>query len=950
LISEILDRASGAKFFSKLDIKDAYYRIRIKEGDEWKTAFRTRYGLFEYLVMPFGLTNAPATFQSYIHQALGGLLDEFCIAYIDDILIFSRDRESHTKHIRMVLERLRQAQLYCKPSKCSFFKDHVEFLGFVVNTDGIAMDPARIQTIKEWPEPKTYRDIQVFHGFCNFYRRFIEGFSQKALPLSSLLKGLDKGKKPGEVRLEADAKQAFEALKEAFSGAPVLRHYNPMKPVVIETDASVTAMGAILSQEAEDGKRHPVAFWSSKFSGPAQGYGIPDKEMMAIVEAFKHWRQYLEGNPHGIVVLSDHNNLQGFMKQQHLNGRQARWCMYLSGYDFVIKHQPGKKNPADGPSRRPDYDSGEKPDGMEWMPTLQNKMANCQNNIKVASLDQTRQAAATIQSLKLDPSDPHDMETRLILSRRPTLFRSQARSAVKSEEIHHETPCSNLDLLIRRLQRLDPYCSHVQERLECQPDIMKKSGWTRGHHQELYQHGKLYVPAEEALKQELLLKYHDDPLAGHFGPERTLHLLQRKYIWKNMTEDIQKYCQSCHICQTGKPKRHQAYGHLESLPIPTQPWEQVTMDFIVGFPPVMGRDGMEKDAILVVVDRFTKMVRFFPVTTEIRSQELAELLHHEIHLKYGVPRGYVSDRGSVFTSQFWGDLCYLMKIQQRLSTAFHPQTDGQTERANQTLIQYLRCFATENPMIWASVLPEAEFVCNNATNATTGATSFFAFMGYHPQIHEWVEDTPSEGKMHPNAAERMRKLQEIRGKLTRHWQEAVKRQKTQYDKKHKEQEFRQGQLVLLSTQNLTLETPKKMTPKFIGPFRILGRVGSLAYRLSLPEKYSRLHDVFPVSLLEPWHPRTQQDAQQMPVPDLGEDEEWEVEEVQGERKIEGETFFWVKWKGWPTEFNQWVPEEDMGNAQGRIRQFHRQESQRQTRGDPHERPKKRARRGRSQKF
>lgn len=196
----------------------------------------------------------------------------------------------------------------------------------------------------------------------------------------------------------------------------------------------------------------------------------------------------------------------------------------------------------------------------------------------------------------------------------------------------------------------------------------------------------------------------------------------------------------------------------------------------------------------------------------------------------------------------------------------------------------------------------------------------------------------------------MRKLHEIREKLARHWQEAVKRQKIQYVKKHKEQEFRQGQLVLLSTQNLTFFTPKKMTPKFIGPFRILGRVGSLAYRLSLPEKYSRFHDAFPVSLLEPWHPRTQQDTQQMPMPDPGEDEEWEVEEVRGERKIEGETFFWVKWKGWPTEFNQWVSEEDMGNAQGRIRQFHRRESQRQTQGDPHERPKKRARKGRSRKF
>ena len=189
LISEILDRLSGAKYFTKLDLKDAFHRIRIREGDEWKTAFRTRYGHFEYLVMPFRLTNAPATFQSYIHQALHGLLDEFCIAYVDDILIFSSDRDSHTKHVRIVLERLEQSQLFINPSKCSFYQDRLHFLGFVVSREGISMDPERVRAIAEWPIPRTYRDIQVFLGFCNFYRRFIYRYSSIAAPLNHLLKG-----------------------------------------------------------------------------------------------------------------------------------------------------------------------------------------------------------------------------------------------------------------------------------------------------------------------------------------------------------------------------------------------------------------------------------------------------------------------------------------------------------------------------------------------------------------------------------------------------------------------------------------------------------------------------------------------------------------------------------------------------------------------------------------
>lgn len=216
LISEILDRLTGAKYFSKIDVKDTYYRIRIKEGDEWKTAFRTRYGHFEYTVMPFGLTNAPATFQSYIHTALRGLLDICCVAYLDDILIFSPDRESHTRHIQQVLERMRAAELYAKLDKCIFYQDHVEFLGYIISRDGVSMDPQQVNAIVSWPLPESYHNIQVFIGFCNFYRRFIRDFSRIARPLTSLLKGSKNGKKPGKIQLSDNEKTAFRHLIDTF--------------------------------------------------------------------------------------------------------------------------------------------------------------------------------------------------------------------------------------------------------------------------------------------------------------------------------------------------------------------------------------------------------------------------------------------------------------------------------------------------------------------------------------------------------------------------------------------------------------------------------------------------------------------------------------------------------------------------------------------------------------
>ena len=290
LISETLDRLRRSKIFTKLDLKDAYHRIRIKEGDEWKTAFQTRYGHFEYYVLPFGLSNAPATFQAYINQALVGLVDVTCVVYLDDILIFSEDPGEHTEAVRQVLERLRTHKLFANPKKCAFGTDTVEFLGFLVGPKGIEMDPSRVEAIRDWPLPASFRDIQVFLGFTNFYRRFIRSYSKVAHPLTELLKGIESGKKASPFRLTLGAIAAFKTLKEYFLRAPMLRHFDPALRIRVETDASQFAIGGILSQlfgTGSEARWHPIAFYSKKLAPVEQRYEVHDRELMAIVFAFK---------------------------------------------------------------------------------------------------------------------------------------------------------------------------------------------------------------------------------------------------------------------------------------------------------------------------------------------------------------------------------------------------------------------------------------------------------------------------------------------------------------------------------------------------------------------------------------------------------------------------------------------------------------------------------------
>jgi len=376
LISEMLDNLREARIFTKVDLRGAHNLIRIKERDEYKTGCRTRYGQFEYRVMPFGPTNVPATFQSYIDHCLRPYIDDFAVCYLDDILIYSTNEEDHEEHMRQVLQRLNVFDLYCKAEKCQFVVSEVGFLGFVITPDGVGMESDRISTIEDWPTPKSIRDVQVLLRFTNFYRKFIRKYAKVTLPLTELLNKADKaGESPeGRPRRQKSENRGkdkwewtrqdelrFRKLKRTFTEAPILQHFNPAKPIILQTDASGFAIAAILNQYDGFGVLRPVNFYSRKCSSAEQNYDTFDRELLAIVETLKQWRHYLKGADHKVLIQRDHKNLEYLQTSKVLSRRQARWSEVLSAYDFVIEYLEGSKNPADGPSRRADYEIG-----YEW--------------------------------------------------------------------------------------------------------------------------------------------------------------------------------------------------------------------------------------------------------------------------------------------------------------------------------------------------------------------------------------------------------------------------------------------------------------------------------------------------------------------------------------------------------------------------------------------------------
>ncbi|SOV06304.1 uncharacterized protein UDID_19619 [Ustilago sp. UG-2017a] len=755
LIDELLDRLREARFFTCIDLRGAYNLLHIAKGDKWKTAFRTRYGLFQYNVMPFGLTNAPASFQHLMNDMFKDMLDRSLIIYLDDLLICSSTLKQHQEHVLAVLARLRQAGLYAKAEKCQFSTSQTEFLGFVVSDQGVAMDPSKTEVITNWPVPKLVHDVQVFLGFCNFYRKFIPQYSQTAYPLTQLL---HKEAQSAPFAWHNDAQHAFEQLRSAFGTDTILRHFDPTRPIIVETDASDFAVAAVLSQSFDQGARHPITFFSKKLDPAQLNYPIFDKEMFAIVAAFKHWRQYLEGAKFQVQVLTDHRSLKYFTTTKQLNHRQARWSELLADFDFVIQYHPGAQaGLPDALTRRSDMRPKDR--GPSLM--QEHNPGNFQTLLKPHQL---RLAATGILTVKSDITDK-----------------------------------------IR--------------------DALPRDPWT----------------------SSLL--------------EKTLSLVRQSFFWLGMSKFVHSFVDSCETCRRIKAVRHKPYGHLKSLPVPPHPWSSISMDLIEQLPP-----SSDFTAILVVVDCLTKMAIFVPTTNELDAPKLAKLFLHHVYSKHGLPTSIVSDRGSEFTSHFWRSLSTLLGIENHFSSAYHPQSDGQTERIHQVLEQFLWGYSNHLQTDWSDLLPLAEFSYNNAEHASTQLTLFFANYGYHPHF-SFDNTDPASPALFLTArsyADQLKQLHEyVRGELVK----ANSQSAEQFDKRRlPTPQFRPGDRVWLSADNIrSLRPPRNSTTCRLGPFSVSEVISSHAYRLQLPPSM-KIHNVFHVDRLEPYVANTIPNRVQPPPP------------------------------------------------------------------------------------
>ncbi|KAJ9536718.1 hypothetical protein OSB04_un000103 [Centaurea solstitialis] len=757
-IDDLFDQLQGATYFSKIDLRSGYHQMRVREEDIAKTAFRTRYGHYEFLVMPFGLTNAPAVFMDLMNRVCRPYLDKFVIVFIDDILIYSRSKEDHEHHLRLILELLKAEQLYAKFSKCEFWIREVHFLGHVVNKEGIHVDPAKVEAVKKWEAPKTPTEIRQFLGLAGYYRRFIANFSKIAQPLTTLTQK-DKKFIWGEKQEEA-----FQLLKHKLCNAPILALPEGTNNFVVYCDASHQGLGCVLMQNEK-----VIAYASRQLKVHEKNYTTHDLELGAVVFALKIWRHYLYGTK--CTIYTNHKSLQHILDQKMLNMRQRRWVELLSDYDCEIKYHPGKANVvADALSRK------------ERVKPLRTRAMGMivQTSLKSQILEAQREA------LKVDN--------------------------LKKETLH-----------------------------KMEKEFEEKSDGVR------YFKGRIWVPKVDQLRKLIMDEAHQSRYSIHPGSDKMYKGLKEHFWWPGMKKDIATYVSKCLTCARIKAEHQKPSGLLQQPEIPEWKWERISMDFVTKLP----RTKKGHDSIWVIVDRLTKSAHFLPIKESFSIDRLAQLYIDEIVMRHGVPISIISDRDSRFTSRFWQSLQTTLGTSVDLSTAYHPQTDGQTERTIQTLEDMLRACVLEFGGSWDDHLPLIEFSYNNSYHASIQCAPYEALYGRRCRSSlNWLEVGESRLIRPDIVQETTDKIKLVQEKL----KAARDRQKSYADNRRKPLEFQVGDRVLLKVSPwkglIRFGKKGKLSPRYVGPFKIVERIGPVAYRLDLPSELSSIHDTFHVSNLK----------------------------------------------------------------------------------------------------
>lgn len=713
-IEEALDALNGAKYFCSLDLAHGYYQLPVAEDDIQKTAFRVGTGgLYEYLRMPFGLSGSPGTFMRLMDKIFGDQNFQTILTYLDDILVYGRTFEETLQRLEMVLKRLRENNLKVKPEKCQLFKERLRYLGHLISAEGMAPDDEKVKAVTSWPKPTTDTELRGFLGLSSYYRRFIPNFAKISDPLHSLLKGKGRAKKGkhrkrhnplGIGAWDESCDAAFSELKQKLTTAPILGHPDFNKPYILEIDASFNGLGAVLSQEQENGK--VVLCYASRAlrenERNMKNYSSMKLELLALKWAITDkFRDLLVGSE--FVVYTDNNPLSYLNSTAKLGATEMRWVAELSQFNYTIKYRSGRSNVnADALSRK----------------TIHTE--------ETARLEQMEFHPSTLVPTELKTAEVNE-HTAIQQMRNPPIIASSLPTTPLSEmvKLQRSDPTLKTVKLYMRGERIPTKRQLARETREVRKVVSNLDKLTEENNV-LYkknQSGKqILLPA--SLKVKVLKTAHDD--MGHQSFERTFEIIRKKCFWPYMYTDVEDYCETCERCKVGKSGT-KIKPSFKSI-IAKKPLEIVAIDFTQL---EKGVGGIEN--VLVITDVFTKYTQAVP-TRDQKAKTVARVLLRDWIIRFGAPQRLHSDQGRSFENEIIQELCKIYGITKTKTLPYYPEGNSVCERFNRTLHNLLRTLSSEKKSKWPELLPELVYAYNCTPHSTTGFAPYFLFFGREPTI------------------------------------------------------------------------------------------------------------------------------------------------------------------------------------------------------------------------
>ncbi len=820
--------------------------------------------------MLFELTNELTFYQHYMNNVLFEYLHQFCQIYLDDIIIYSKTLKKHKRHVRLILNRLREADLQIDINKCEFHVQKTIFLELLISIEELKMNSRKMQAVVDWSTFNNLTQIQFFIDFCNFYRRFIKNFSKIVHSMIQLTQ------KKIIFEWNEVCQIVFDHMKRRMIETSILRHFDQTRETILEIDSFDYVNDEVLSQYDDEEVLHSIVFYSKNMSSAECNYEIYDKELLIIIRAFEHWRLELKLTDISIKMFIDHQALISLMKDKELSRRQMRWVQKLADFNFRIMYRSDKQNiKIDALTRQADVvlrDSEDERVRYQWITILTS------NRMKIADLEENISESIYKQILETNRIDENC-----------TLL----REAIARDETQYE-------------------------------DIKLKN--CRTQNEILYHDSQLWVLFNELLQMNLIREMHDQSSVDHSDILRTVKVIKRNYYWSFMRKTIDRYIRNCYICQRSKTSRNKSNDLLQSLSISEQRWQNIAMNFIIDL-----SDSSEYNAILTIICRLSKERHYISCITDdedITVEKTAEMLIQWVYRTHDLSSFIVSDRNSQFIFILWKFLCKRLSIFLRLFIVYHSQIDDQSERVNQNVKRYLRFFCSYMQNDWSKWLFMIEFVDNNVLFSVIFLIFFFMNKSFHSHMSFDSDIIEYESIRERLQIDRVKNISEQMNKTLIFAREALiktrKQMMNQANKHRKKINYKIESKMFLNERNIVIARFfKKLDDKMLDSFKITDSV-DFFYKLKLLDTI-RIHDVFHSELLRSVVDDSLSDQKNESSRSIvvNDEDEWEINDILNSRRYQRQLQYRIKWKSYDNDLNWYNADDDeFMNAQEMIDDFH----------------------------